>query len=197
MNLPPILPQQTREGADPVEHHHPVPFGVLAVVLALLIFGVVYIVQSDLQRPSSLGDSRSADEWQVQGDATAQGRSGAAIYASLCLACHQATGKGLPGVFPPLAGSEWVLGQERTLIAILLHGINGPIEVAGQPYSGAMPSFGAQLSDAELASLLTHLRTQWGHQAAKVSASQVAEVRAATKDRTAPFEGGKALLAVP
>ena len=67
-------------------------------------------------------------------------------------------GCGLAGVFPTLAGSEWVNGDIHTLSAAVLHGINSKLTVKGQTYNGAMPTFGSQISDAELAAVLTHVR---------------------------------------
>ncbi|EWS55601.1 MULTISPECIES: cytochrome c [unclassified Methylibium] len=114
---------------------------------------------------------------------------GTAAYASRCVACHQASGAGLPGVFPPLAGSEWVVGKETTLIALVLHGASGPLTVKGGTYNGVMPAFGAQLQDAELAAVLTHIRSQWGNAAAPVTADAVAAVRKDTAARTEPYKG--------
>lgn len=100
-------------------------------------------------------------------------------------------------MFPPLAGSEWVAGKDTTLAAIVLHGVNGPISVKGQAFNGAMPSFKGQLDDAQLAAVLTYLRSQWGNRAPPVTADAVALVRQATVARSAPFAGGDELLALP
>src|SRR3954470_3158083 len=59
-----------------------------------------------------------------------------------CNTCHQATGVGVPGAIPPLAGSEWATGPEERVIRIVLHGLQGPIKVAGTDYNSAMPAFG-------------------------------------------------------
>jgi mono/diheme cytochrome c family protein len=95
----------------------------------------------------------------------------------------------LPGVFPPLAGSEWVLGKEATLARILLHGINGSLTVKGSTYNGAMPAFKEQLQDAEIAAVLSHVRSQWGNQGAVVAPEVVATARKDTAARTEPFKG--------
>jgi mono/diheme cytochrome c family protein len=116
------------------------------------------------------------------------------LYAAQCLACHQANGQGVPGVFPPLAGSEWVVGDERVLANILLHGVNGQITVAGVAYQGAMPAF-KQLGDAELAALASHIRSQWSNQAAPLTAELLAKERKAST-RTTPFVGGAELKAL-
>ncbi len=120
---------------------------------------------------------------------------GGGDFAANCAACHQANGQGLPGVFPPLAGSEWVVGDPKVLANILLHGVSGKIEVAGQSFDGMMPAF-AQLSDAEIAGVLTHIRSTWGDQAEAISADFIASEREAGSARTTPFEGGEALKAL-
>ena len=99
-------------------------------------------------------------------------------------------------MFPPLAGSEWVTGKESTLAAVVLHGVDGPLTVKGSTYNGAMPAFAAQLGDAELAALLTHIRSQWGNTAAPVTAEAVAAARQETAARTTPFKGDAELAAL-
>lgn len=197
MKDPDILPQQRREHADPTEGFNAVPRTLLALVLALVVFGVAYISAEDINQPGRWGDGRTAAELSGAAGRAGGGTAadGAALYAALCVACHQASGAGLPGVFPPLAGSEWVQGDPATAAAIVLHGVTGPITVAGQRYNGAMPAFHAQLDDNQLAALLTHLRSQWGNQAAPVSAAQVAEARQRHQGRSAPFAGEQDLPA--
>ncbi|MGH7790703.1 MAG: c-type cytochrome, partial [Thermodesulfobacteriota bacterium] len=80
---------------------------------------------------------------------------GAQVYTSICTACHQANGMGLPGAFPPLAGSEWVTKDPETPIRIVLHGLEGPIEVKGTTYNNIMPEWGSKLSNEEIAAVLT------------------------------------------
>lgn len=85
---------------------------------------------------------------------------GKKVYGN-CIACHQASGLGLPGQFPPLVGSEWVDGGTKRLGAILLHGINGPMTVAGQSYNQLMPAWNS-LSDEKLAQVITYIRREFG-----------------------------------
>ncbi len=85
---------------------------------------------------------------------------GKKVYAN-CVACHQPTGLGLPGQFPPLVGSEWVDGGSKRLGAILLHGINGPFKVGGQSYNQLMPAWNT-LSDDKIAQVLTYIRREFG-----------------------------------
>ena len=105
--------------------------------------------------------------------------AGKAIFTAVCSACHQTTGRGLDGLAPPLLDSEWVLGAPERNVRIVLHGLRGPITVAGRVHTGDMPAFGA-LDDAQISSVLTYVRREWGHGAAPVEPAQVAAIRAAT-----------------
>jgi mono/diheme cytochrome c family protein len=197
MRDPDVLPQQQRENPDPQESSNPTPWPVLMLIALVFAFGVVYIANSHLDTPSSWGDGREAAEL-VGAKKSAGGKvDGAATFASMCAACHQATGAGLPGVFPPLAGSEWASGKETTLAAIVLHGVTGPITVKGATFNGAMPAFKEQLNDQQIAAVLTHIRSQWGNASPAVTAETVAAVREAQKARTASFAGEKELAALP
>jgi putative membrane-bound dehydrogenase-like protein len=112
---------------------------------------------------------------------------GQTIYEMACLPCHQPEGKGLPGVYPPLAGSEWVRGDATRLIKIVLHGLSGPVTVAGQNFGSTpgavpMPSF-AGLTDRQIADVLTFVRDEYGAKAGTVSEEGVRKIRAATSNR--------------
>lgn len=115
-----------------------------------------------------------------------------------CLACHQANGAGLPGAFPPLAGSEWVAGSPSRTIAILLHGVQGEITVAGTTYNSAMMAYGTgvPMSDDEVAEVLTYVRSSFGNRASAVTTADVAKIRTATAGRTTPMTQ-KELQALP
>jgi mono/diheme cytochrome c family protein len=104
----------------------------------------------------------------VAGDASAQAATeadGAAVFAANCAACHQATGQGIPGAFPPLASGHAAElasaeGGRDYLAQVLLYGLQGAIEVTGMTYDGLMPAW-LQLSDAEIAAVLNHVVTAW------------------------------------
>jgi mono/diheme cytochrome c family protein len=118
-----------------------------------------------------------------------------------CAACHQATGLGVAGVYPPLAGSEWVLGKEDRLIRVLLHGLGGPVQVIGNTYNGAMPAFGKipgggyNWSEEKISHVLSYIRHEWGNNAGFITKDNVAAVlkaeasraKAWTQDELAPF----------
>lgn len=113
--------------------------------------------------------------------------SGKARYMTLCVACHQPNGMGLPAVAPPLAGSEWVTGPESRLIRMTLHGVKGPIVAAGVEFNLVMPPWKDLLDDNAVAEVLTYVRHEWGNDAKPVSAGTVKKVRAEEKARTEPW----------
>ncbi len=88
------------------------------------------------------------------------------------------------GEAPPLDGSPWVTGPQDRLIKIALHGLRGRIEVQGKTYDQEMPGFGSILTDADLASLLSFVRSRFGGPSQPVTAAAVSRVRAASQDRT-------------
>ncbi|MCA2995863.1 c-type cytochrome [Gemmatimonas sp.] len=106
-----------------------------------------------------------------------------------CMACHQQNGDGMPGAFPPLAGSEWVTGPASRPIAILLHGLQGEITVKGTKYNSMMMAYGTgvPMTDEEVASVLTYVRASFGNTASAVTVEEVAKVRAATAGRSSPM----------
>jgi glucose/arabinose dehydrogenase len=108
---------------------------------------------------------------------------GEKIFTVYCAACHQNDGKGASGRFPPLAGTDWVTGDKKRLIGILLNGLEGSIVVNGETYINAMPQHGF-LSDREIANVLTYIRQSFGNAASDVSQEEVAKIRAALKKET-------------
>lgn len=112
---------------------------------------------------------------------------GAEVYSreGHCITCHQPDGEGLPAaMFPPLSQTKWVLGSEERLIKLTLHGLMGPIEVKGKAYPGQVPMTAfRQLSDGELAAVLTYVRNSFKNQASVITPAKVKEVREATKAR--------------
>ena len=101
---------------------------------------------------------------------------GTQIYLQYCASCHQSAGGGVPGEFPPLTGTDWVPGDKGRLIRVVLHGMQGPVEIAGEQYDEVMPGH-AFLSDRDVAALLTYIRSAFGNSADPVHASEVLLVR--------------------
>ena len=104
---------------------------------------------------------------------------GGALYQTYCMGCHQAEGQGMPGTFPPLANSDYLMADASRAIETVLNGLNGPIEVNGKNYNGTMPPMG-HLKDEEIAEILSYIMSSWGNAAMTLSASDVAAVRAKT-----------------
>lgn len=100
-------------------------------------------------------------------------KEGKKVYAN-CSSCHQSSGEGQAGVYPPLAGSEWVIGNTEALVMIIHNGVAGKIEVAGTTYNGNMGAIGANLNAKSLAALMTYIRTSWGNDASLVTPEMAA-----------------------
>ncbi len=116
--------------------------------------------------------------------------SGKQTFAGLCAACHQPTGRGLEGLAPPLADSEWVNGDQERIVKVVMHGLRGPIKVKGLSYSYDMPAAGF-LSDEQIAGVLTYIRREWDHEASPVPLDLVQKIRTETKGRTDAWTEGE------
>lgn len=104
--------------------------------------------------------------------------AGKQLFTGTCSVCHQANGEGLPGVFPPLAKSDFLAKQDKDhLIGIPLHGLHGKVTVNGKDYDSVMPPM-TQLTDDEVANILTYVLNSWGNPGGQVSKDEVAKVRA-------------------
>jgi len=182
-----------RENPDPTEKNRPVPKGLLAIVAAMVAFGVSYIVINQGNDAPELGDNRTLTTLEGKPAGAGGAADGAQVYAANCVACHQATGAGLPGVFPPLAASEWVTAADKVPVNILLHGITGKLTVKDVAYSGQMPAFKEKLNDDEIAAVLNYVRSNFGNSAGKISADIVKAERDAGKDRKDPWNGDEDL----
>lgn len=171
-------------------------YSLLSLALVFGFSGLILWAGTYVNRFSGLFDSRIFDENAlprtggeevVKIDPIVLGKR---QYAAACITCHQADGKGQPGVYPPLAGSDWVAGSEERLARLVLHGLKGPMKVNGVDYgAAAMPAFGKvagsgyNWSDDKIAAVLTYIRQEWGNSAPPVTAEKVAEIHAKEGDR--------------
>jgi len=192
-NLGPVepTPAHQRENPEPHERQH-FPSLLLLFLCSVLVFASALY----LQRYSGNFDPLVYNE-DVQGGGVGAGPGAAAtadplvlgkkLYVQNCVTCHQATGVGLPGTYPPLAGSDWVNGNEEAIVRILIHGLSGPVTVNGTTFnSAAMPAFGplgSNWKDEKIANVLTYIRQEWGNKSAPVTKETVARIRAATAAR--------------
>lgn len=139
-----------------------------------------------------------------EADLAASAQRGKMTYMMTCMACHQPNGLGLPGVFPPFDGSEWVTGEPRKLVAVVIKGLNGPITVKGVKFPGAVPLIPVdtqfpQLKDnAKLADVLNYIRTAWSNKAdAAITPDFIQKVRDEFKDRTTPWTEEEVMKTFP
>jgi mono/diheme cytochrome c family protein len=202
-----LLMHEKLLGRQPDDQAH---YRLMPLNLLFFLSGLIFLAGTYLNRYSGHFDPRVFNEnlIPVEGAPMAAApidpvEMGRKLYNNAaCNTCHQATGLGLPGAFPPLVGTEWVNGSEERIIRLVLHGIQGPISVNGVDYNSAMPAFGRvagsgfNWSDDRIAAVLTYIRQEWGNSAGAISAEKVTEIRnqegADKKPWTAPE-----LLALP
>jgi len=104
-------------------------------------------------------------------------KAGQQLFNGTCSVCHQASGEGLPGVFPPLAKSDFIAADPKRPIHVVLGGLNGKVTVNGKDYTSVMPPM-SQLNDDEVANILTFVLNSWGNPGGHVDAAEVARARA-------------------
>ena len=179
-----------REASDPGEGAENGPWWFWAAAVAALVFGGFYMGRYAGVFAGEAAVHLQPGEPSASGAPAAVPVDGGAVFSGRCAACHQGTGLGLPGVFPPLAGSEYVNGDPGRLARLVLRGLTGPVTVAGATFNGAMPAWADALKDAEVAAVLTYVRSHFGNTAGPIAADAVAAARAATRGRTAPWTAG-------
>lgn len=170
-----------REKPEPTEGYSPLPLVLLGLMSACVLFAAIYIDRYSSGFNPMVYDDRVPAGVQNAAPPVVENPAvvGHRLFLSTCAACHQPTGKGIPGVYPPLAGSDWAQGPEDRVIRIPLKGLMGPITVAGKHFNNVMPEFGSALSDEQIAYILTYVRSAWGNKAPPISPAKVAAVRAA------------------
>ena len=113
--------------------------------------------------------------------------NGQNLYAQNCASCHGSNGEGISGAFPPLVNSEWVTEDKSIPIRILLHGLQGEIDVQGQTYQGVMPSFKARLSAAKIVAILNYLRSQSQDDLPEITQDDVIRIGKTYSEQTQPW----------
>ena len=109
---------------------------------------------------------------------------GGQVYSSICINCHQLDGKGLPGVFPPLAHSDFLMADKQRAMGILMHGLKGSVMVNGKMFNSEMPQL--DLTDRQIAGALTYVRNSFGNKGELVSVAEVAALRSGKSQHAAP-----------
>lgn len=147
--------------------------GALAIVLPACSKGT----SSSTTTTTTTTESSPAAEATSAGGTTMAnaGKSagnGAQVYSQNCQSCHQANGEG-NSAFPPLAKNPVVNGPATAVIHIVKNGLTGPVKVNGKTFNGTMPAWQKQLSDADIAAVITYVRSSWGNHGSAVTAAQV------------------------
>ena len=196
-----------REHGDPVENNLPIPGSLLAVFGVVICFAGVYfgiyhggfqgnVFNEEQSSPEILFARKDGAAAQVEAVAEQTlVELGKGIYAN-CQPCHQASGLGIAGQFPTLAGTDWVNGSEKRLVAILLKGLIGPLKVGDATYNGAMPAWEKALSDKKLAAVMSYVRASFGNNAPEISEAKVAAARKEFAAQVAPWTEAD-LLKIP
>jgi mono/diheme cytochrome c family protein len=105
--------------------------------------------------------------WAAAGGVLAQPEDGAMLFKQNCSACHQAEGQGVKGAFPALAGNPFVQGDPKAVAYVLLNG------------RGGMPNFREDLTNEQIAAVLSFVRSSWGNHALPLTAATVASAQGA------------------
>ncbi|MGD9896088.1 MAG: cytochrome c [Candidatus Methylacidiphilaceae bacterium] len=203
-------PQEGTSRGAPSEERIPCSFLVFSTVIVL--FAAVFFFRysggfrwdvydasgylAGLTRPSPVRAATPTGGVAQKPAAPSPIELGREQYQANCAACHQPSGQGMSGQFPPVAGSEWVNGDPQVLVALVLGGLQGPVKVAGAEYNGMMPAWKTVMSDAKIAAVLSFLRQSWGNHASAIEEGQVKAVRAETSGHAAPWKADE-LSALP
>lgn len=138
------------------------------LIFSVLLAGIIYSCQKKKVSHEIIINSRPPTIEMVH--------PGKAVFTQYCLTCHQADGSGVPGMHPPLGQGSWVGRDPKELVAVLIKGLNGKVEVNGEVYNSSMPSQ-AQLTDEEMANVLSYVRSSFGNSYGPVDADLVKKVR--------------------
>ena len=190
-----------REGKDPEDGYEPIPLWLVTAIMMVVFWAGMYLAyhsggfRADVFDPSLLWAGAAQQEESGAPDPMVVGKR---VFTQNCAVCHQATGQGVAGQFPPLVGSEWVLSQgwhgDNHLVKILLYGLEGVVEVKGNTYNNAMPA--QKLEDGQIAAVLTYIRNEWGNSAPPITEEFVTEIREDTASRSGAWTQDE-LKAIP
>jgi len=176
-----------REKDEPRDGYEPIPVTLIFIYFGIVLWIGVYLglysgnfdPQQYDHRPGASVVVQQGERQEEKLDPLALGKR---LYMN-CITCHQADGKGVAGAYPPLDGSRWVTGPPETPVRILLHGLSGPITVAGEEYNDNMPAFGERLTDEQIAAVLSHVRQAWSNEAPPIDPPLVTALRNQHGDR--------------
>jgi mono/diheme cytochrome c family protein len=146
----------------------------LFLALAGSLFLLASVLMSQTKKPAA---APATAKTGAGGGLPASIGRGKQVYHDQCLACHQVDALGVQGMNPPLVKTKFVLGDKTTLVKIVLNGMTG-IEIDGEDYHGVMAPH-ADLTDQQIADVLTYVRNSFGNKAKAITAAEVKAIRAA------------------
>lgn len=196
MSEPTTNRTRTIAAAEPEANRAPASILLIGLFALLIYWGMAYLdshgggFSKEVYWPYK--DYQEVDNSQVVDPIEALRRKGRLVFAKNCAACHQTSGLGLPGQFPPLAGSEWVNEKDPIrLIHLVMNGLQGPVQVHGLDFNNSgMLQWKATITDNEdMAAVLTFIRgnKDWGNTAGPVTVEQIKDVRDKTASRTTQY----------
>jgi len=186
-----------REKREPRVGLEPLSIWLIAVYGLAIFFGGAYLgrfsgtFSGDSLDPALVPAAKKAAAAGPGGGQQAAELSpaerGKKVFLANCATCHQATGLGVPGQYPPLAGSEFTTGGSRRPAMIVLKGLQGPVKVKGQQYGSAVMQPWESLGDQKVADVVTYERSEWGNSASPVTKEQIAALRKELAGHPASF----------
>lgn len=188
------------EAAEPKAAAGAFPIWVIVALAVVAYFGTVKLDESDggfsAQVFAPYVSTKQLEDFLPKDPERIAFLEGRKLYSQNCAACHQASGLGSPGQFPPLAGSDWVKTEgPNRIIRLVLHGIQGPIKVNGLDFNNAMVPWKDNMTDQQIASVISYVRRNkdWNHTFSAVTPDQVKKIRDTEKSRTAPWSAEELL----
>jgi mono/diheme cytochrome c family protein len=149
---------------------------ILSTLLALFIFSCQNNPGKNKIEPVNTDQLASEISKNLPLQSSKKEHPGKSVFAKYCLTCHQSDGSGVPNMHPPLGPGTWVEKDPKELVAIMMKGLSGKIEVNGEEYKNFMPSH-AKLTDEEIADVLSYIRSSFGNNLEPVSSEMVAKIR--------------------
>jgi mono/diheme cytochrome c family protein len=200
MNPPDSKKTVNQNDSEPRADISPVPVWLIVMLGALIYWCQLYLdghaggFSKEVYAPYDSPEAVLAANPQNEGDKTlAMGRD---VFNKTCSVCHQPNGLGKEGQFPPLVGSEWVLASSADrIVHIPLYGLSGSITVKGVQWNFVMPPLGDNLTDQQIAAVLTFVRTKLGDN--KASPVKPELVKAARAENRRVSETADDLLKIP
>jgi len=142
-----------------------------------------YLGSAGMSQDSKVAELEQQKKEAIKADPKIAGLSkdilmekGKRVFSQTCFACHQMTGEGIPGVFPPLAKSDFLMADKSRAITAIIKGLSGPIKVNDKDFNGVMPP--VAINDEQVAQVLTYVRNEWGNTGDIVTVDEVRKVRA-------------------